>query len=299
MNVSDTPPTWSVTPIDGYVFRANLIRDMLIYWGLGDRSCMLTGHKGCGKTSLVEQFHYQLNANLLSMTGNGKTGLEALFGQYVMNGDGKLIWQDGPVALAARSGYSVLINEFNAMPEDVQIALNDLAHNGSPITLPECGEQFMPEPGFRLFCSINPKGSNDFMYRGRKEMDAALKERFFWIAVEYGSADEEEAIVRGIWQKNSNLAESACVAFAKQMVEVATAVRLAAVSTGADAIPEIISTRVLCNWARYWIAYARNPGSTHLGLQRALTHGCRPEVACQIHKIVEAVTSVPSPYKMV
>lgn len=271
---------------------------MLVFWRLQQRSCMLTGHKGSGKTSIVEQFHLKVNVNLMSMTGNGKTSLEALFGQYVLNGEGKLVWQDGPVTAAARNGHSVLINEFNAIPEDVQIALNDVAHEGAPITLPEAGEQFMPAQGFRIYATINPKGANDFMYRGRKDMDAALKERFFWISVDYGTRDEEKAILLKVWKEHSNTESEVIEPVVDQMLDVAEAIRLQANSTGADAIPEIISTRVLINWAVYWIQYSKRSGAVHMGLQRALTFSCRPEVAYQIHKIVEISTSVPSPYSL-
>ncbi len=298
IEVQDAPPIYKVTPLDNYVFREDLIRDMLVFWRLNFRSCMLTGHKGSGKTSIVEQFHHRVGSNLQVMTGNGKTTLEALFGQYVLNEQGKLVWQDAPVTSAARHGHSVLINEFNAMPEDVQIALNDVAHEGAPISLPEAGEQFMPAQGFRIYGTINPKGSNDFMYRGRKEMDAALKERFFWINVSYGTRAEEEAILLSVWRKYSGtIAEDAKLLVGK-MLDVAEAIRQKSESTGADAIPEIISTRVLCNWAIFWIQYAKRPGAAHMGLQRALTFSCRPEVAYQIHKIVELQTSVPSPYKL-
>lgn len=298
IEVQDSPPIHEVTPIENYVFREVLIRDMLVFWRLEMRSCMLTGHKGSGKTSIVEQFHHRLGVNLQTMTGNGKTNLEALFGQYVLNGDGKLVWQDGPVTSAARAGHSVLINEFNAIPEDVQIALNDVAHEGSPITLPEAGEQFMPAQGFRIYGTVNPRGANDFLYRGRKEIDAALKERFFWVQVDYGTRQEEEQILLNVWRANCADGDEALMKFITWQLDVADAIRMQSQSTGADAIPEIISTRVLCNWARYWFQYSKLPGNIHLGLQRALTFGCRPEVAYAIHKIVEMKTSVPSPYTM-
>ena len=298
IEVQDIEPKYGVTPIQNYVYREDLVRDMLVFWRLGLRSCMLTGHKGSGKTSIVEQFHDKLQVNLQTMTGNGKTTLEALFGQYVLDQNGKLIWQDGPVANAARHGHSILINEFNAIPEDVQISLNDVAHEGSPISLPETGEQFMPAEGFRLYCTINPKGSNDFMYRGRKEMDAALKERFFWIRVPYGTTAEEKTILMGVWEKFTGSKDQDHEYIVDQMLQVAANIRQLSQSTGEDAIPEIISTRVLVNWSIFWIQYQKRSGAAHLGLERALTFGCRPEVAYKIHKIVELHTSVPSPYTL-
>lgn len=298
IEVGEKPPQFAAQPIAGYVFRTNLLRDMLIFWRLNKRACMLVGHKGTGKTSLPEQWHLKIQKNLKSMTGNGKTTLEALFGQYVLDGDGKLIWQDGPLTWAARNGGSVLINEFNAIPEDVQLSLIDVAHDGSPFVLPEKGEQFMPHPDFRIFCTMNPKGGNEFMYKARKDIDAALKERFFWIDVGYGSREDEEKILYGVFQEQCGLAPSESKLFVEQLVNVAEIVRQQAGATNASAIPEIISTRVLVNWAIYWRRYGSQQGSVHMALQRAMTFGCSPEVKYQIHKIVEQQTNKPSPYSL-
>lgn len=296
----DTPPKYPTTAIEGYTFRKELLRDMLIFWRLGKRSCMLTGHKGSGKTSLVEQWHNRLGLNLWVITGNGKTNLEALFGQYVLNDAGDLVWQDGPVTAAARGGFSVLINEFNAIPPDVQLSLMDAAHDGSALSLPEKAEVFMPVPGFRIFATINPKGGNEFIYQGRKNIDGALKERFFWIDVGYGSRDEEAKILERIWTMVNKLDAQEAKRFIDEQLNTAEKVRILGQATNASAIPEIISTRVLVNWAIYWGQYAKAnvAGAAHLGLQRALTFGCSLDVAKAIHAIVAAETGTHSPYSV-
>lgn len=301
----DKPPRFKPTAIQHYVFRTDLVRDMLVFWRNNWRACMLTGHKGSGKTSIVEQMHERMGVNLESLVGHGKMTIEDLFGQLVPTESGSLIWRDGPVASAARHGHSVIINEFNAIPEDLQLALMEVAHQGAPITLPQAGQQFQPAPGFRIFATINPKGSNDFMYKGRKEIDAALKERFFWIKVPYGTRAEEEKILSNVWRAyvtaadgDLGIEEGTMASFVKAQIDVAEVVRARANSTGPDAIPEILSTRVLCNWAMYWIEYANQAKPMHIGLERALTNSSRHEVAYAIHKIVEEKTNVPSPYTL-
>jgi len=285
---------------DHYVFRTDLLRDMVIFWNLGLRSCMLTGHKGSGKTSVVEQFHERMNRNLLVMTGHGKMTAEDLFGQYLPNEKGGLDWHPGPITKAAQNGWSVLINEFNALPADLQISLNDCAHNGEPVPVPGLGVQIEPVPGFRIFCTINPKGFNDYMYQGRKEMDASTKERFFWIQVGYASHADEKDILRKTFAKHVGKEEADSFdPLIDQMLEVAKAVRQKSQIASADSIPEIISTRVLVNWAIYWTQYKKSSGSAHMALQRALTFGCRPEVATAIHAIVQTHVSQPSPYTLV
>ena len=287
-----------IKPNHDYVFRKELIRDLLVFFRVGRRSCMLTGHKGSGKTTLIEQLYQRIGINIYSMTGNGKTTLESLIGQYVMKEDGSLAWQDSPLVKAAREGSAILINEFNAMPEDVQLALNDIAETGAPISIPEKGEIFQPAEGFKLYATINPKGASSYMYKGRKELDSSLRERFFWIVVPYASREEEKNILLKTWAECTGEDAESYTALCDQILNVAERVRHLNKSTGEDAISEILSTRVLVNWSIYWTAYRKVSGAVHIALQRALTGSCAPEVAYTIHKLVEIEVGVPSPLTM-
>jgi MoxR-like ATPase len=290
-------PQYSVPAIDNYVFRKSLVRDMTVFWRLGRRACMLSGEKGSGKTSIVEQWHNRLNINLRTITGNSKMTLEALFGQYIPSSDGTLIWVDGPITDAARNGYSVLINEFNALEPGLQLSLNDIAHDGSVFCVQDRGEQFIPAEGFRLYCTINPKGLNDHLYQGRKEIDASSKERFFWIAVEYGSEKEELEIVMSAWKEAAGNIDDITKELCKNIVDVGRETRVRSQQTGPTNIPEIISTRIMCQWANLWVNYSHieNGGAPHYALQRAFTNSLRPEVAKAIHDIVKEKTSIPTP----
>lgn len=288
-------PVYSVPAIDNYVFRTSLVRDMYVFWKLGQRACMLTGEKGSGKTSIVEQWHNRLNINLRTITGNSKMTLEALFGQYIPAQDGTLIWVDGPVTDAARNGYSVLINEFNALEPGLQLALNDIAHDGSVFCVQDRGEQFIPADGFRLYCTINPKGINDHLYHGRKEIDASSKERFFWITVAYGTYEEELMITKAAWEQAAGSMDPDQATFCKNIVDVGREVRKRSLLTGSTNIPEIISTRVMCKWAILWVNYSTKAGAPHYALQRAFTNSLRPEVAKVIHELVTKETSIPAP----
>ena len=55
---------------EDYVWRKGPVRDMLVFWVSGTRSMMLHGPKGCGKTSLVEQFHARTNLGLTCIGGH-------------------------------------------------------------------------------------------------------------------------------------------------------------------------------------------------------------------------------------
>lgn len=296
------PATYAAELKPDYIFRPGLTRDVLMFWLLKKRACMLTGHKGTGKTTIIEQLHQRLNVDLMVLSGSSEIDIQNLFGQLEPNEQGTLSWMDGPVTKAARNGHSIIINEFNALKPEVQISLIDIAQDGGAFSPPGSGQQFQPAEGFRLFCTMNPKGVNDHIYQGRKEIDGALKERFFWIYVDYPSVAEEREIVENAWASAAGFVGEAEKVFCKHIVDVALEVRARASITGPDAIPEIISTRVMVNWAIYWFNYGRierKPGSprtlgaVHVGLQKALTDGCRPEVAKAIHAIVARITSDP------
>lgn len=287
------PPQYPTEAYPKYFFRKGLTRDMINFWKSKGRSALLVGDAGTGKTSIVEQFHNRLNLDLLTMTGCGKTSIESLFGQLLPNKEGQIVWVDGIVTKAARLGISVLINEFNAMPADVQIALNDVAHRGSLISLPENNEQFAPADGFRLFCTINPKGLNDHLYQGRKAIDKSTNERFFIIRVDYGTREEELEIVKDAWyaaavELDGDVEDNWDV-WCENIVDSAIKVRAANKKTGIDHIPDIISTRVMVNWARYYVQYSNVEKAIHHALLRAMTFGCDPAVALKIHQLVDEI----------
>lgn len=291
MTLTDPPAQGAVRRDPGYVFRADLVRDLAMFWLLpGERSAMLVGEKGAGKTTGVEQWHAALNWPLYMMTGHKKLRPDDLFGQYLPNDCGGLDWHDGPVTRAARIGASVLINEINAADPGVTIALNDIAQMGSRITIAQTGEIIEPAATFRIFATMNPPGRGGVNYHGRQPLDASTRERFMWVQVEYPSRDDEIAIVQRAFASVGAVSPTATRPWAERMVDVAAEVRASAIgsSDASDAIPETLSTRVLVRWARYWVALMNRTDAVHLALRRALTTGSDPDAAAAIHALVSA-----------
>lgn len=265
-----------------YVWRKDLVRDMTAFWLIGERCMMLTGPKGSGKTTLPEQWHAKLRHPLWTIGGHKGITVDDLFGQFLPNKEGGLDWRDGPLIRAARIGGSVLINEVNAIDPRVSIILNDIAQNGSVVTIPQTGEAIFPAPGFRIFLTANPAGT---IYAGRQEMDSSTRERAYHVWVPFMPEADEIAHVRDRLLYAGLTDRGEATDLATKMVEVAKAVRATSleVSGKADAIPETLSTRVLAKWARYWVALQNHPGAVHRGLERALTTSCSKPVRDAIH----------------
>lgn len=274
-----------------YVWRPDLVRDMLVFWTLGVRAMILVGPKGSGKTTLPEQWHVKLNKPMWTITGNKNFTVDELFGQFLPNKEGGMDWHDGPVLRAARAGGSVLINELNAIPPGVTVALNDIAQPGSAMTVPQTGETIFPAPGFRLFMTMNPP---DSLYVGRHQLDPSTLDRPYKVFVDFMPEDEEKAHLRDVLEASGVDAVSA-IDYADKMVQVAKAVRATSmdVSKKADAIPETMSTRVLRSWARYWVALQNQPSAVHRALERALTFTSNSVVSAAIHGHVTTIFGVP------
>lgn len=290
-DIPDTAPEYgAVPPNPDYVFRQELVRDMVIFWSLRNkRAAMLIGPPGSGKTTLVEQWHERLNQPLLTFTGHKRIAIEDIFGQYLPTEAGGLQWHDGPLVMAARYGWSVLINEFNAIPPEITIALNDIAQSGSRVAVPQTGDIIEPAPGFRIFATMNPQGRDAVRYKGRQAIDPSTRERFYWVEVGYSKAEDERAIVAKALTQSGALADDVASNYAGIMVDVANAVRSQSIGASgrADALEETLSTRVLVDWATYWPRFAAGEHAVHEALRRAFTSGCDPAAAAAIHAIVE------------
>lgn len=313
----DRPPeVAAVIPINGYVFRMEFVRDMLLFWTMpGERACMLAGPPGCGKTTGVEQWHERLNWPLLVVNAHKKMRAEDLFAEMLPNEKGGLDFVDRPLVQAARNGWSVLINELNAADPGVTIALNDIAQPGSRIVIPQTGEIIEPHEDFRIFGTMNPPGRSGVSHHGRQPMDASTRERFMWIEMDYPSEEDEIKVIlnavrpllggdegRDLQDHEVEEREDPAASFAMiaaRMVQTANEVRKQGIgrSDRPDAIADTLSTRVLARWARYWVGYGRLPGAPHVALRRAFTDGCDPEVAEAIHALVTLKCNVADPKK--
>jgi cobaltochelatase CobS len=279
-----------------YVFRADMANEMAGFWLMGAPAMKLVGHKGCGKTTIVEQFHAALNYPLVKITAHPRMEASSLLSQFVPVATGGFAHRYGPLALAAKHGCSVLIDEYNLLDPGEAASLNNILERGM-FEIVETGEVIRPAEGFRVFVACNP---NDKAagYFGRNDQDSSNDDRFWTVFVEYPSASEEIPIVEKIL--GAIFDETTAKSYAENMVSVANKVRkqFMGVSQDNSALELTMSTRTLINWAQGFTIFSDAPSPLHFALERALTnqkHGSATKVA--IHEIVADVTGEAYPTK--
>ena len=99
---------------------------------------MLTGEKGTGKTTFVQQFCARLNIPLMTICGG--PGLNESFlmgGKTIEASSVKSV--DGLVSYCLRWGINILIDEIAAIKPSVLVSINDVLNGDQTITLKHHG----------------------------------------------------------------------------------------------------------------------------------------------------------------
>jgi midasin len=85
--------------------------------------------------------------------------VQEYLGCYVSDAHGRLVFQEGALVRAVRTGGWVILDELNLAPTDVLEALNRLLDDNRELFVPELQETIKPHPHFMLFGSQNPPGT--------------------------------------------------------------------------------------------------------------------------------------------
>jgi len=183
---------------------------LLAYWR--DRpngyatSIGLVGDTESGKTMLVEVMAHLVAREMglskplpiFTLSGNNSITDHDMFGQYRPDENGTLVWMEGIVALSARLGGILYLDEVNAMPGNVTAGLHPLLDDRrqvvnvrKPVDDGHGGK--MPEviyanPDLWVISTYNPG------YAGMSKANEALLARFVWLQWDYDEEVEKKLI---------------------------------------------------------------------------------------------------------
>lgn len=162
--------------------------------------CLLEGETSTSKTSSILYLAALLNQPVVRINLNGQTDTGELVGRYVPYAVDDSIttqspavatagqaphqpsqwkWQDGPVVLALKRGWWVLLDEVNLAEPQILERLNSVLERDPMLVLTEHDHSaFGPggrpvHPDFRIFATMNPAE-----YSGRSVLSPAYRDRW-------------------------------------------------------------------------------------------------------------------------
>lgn len=221
----------------------------------GDKT-LITGPTGSGKSSLVKYVCAKLNRPFIRINMSGDVESAALFGTLVVRG-GATVWEDGAITEAAKYGAVCLVDEWELMPAEIAMGMQNLLEDGGYLYLKEkpgtSDERTVhPDTDFRLVFAGNTVGQGDVTgaFSGVGVQNTATIDRFTnTIRLGYLSQKHEVDIITSKSSVDKKVATD--------MVRLASLVRTAYEQ---GKVGLTISPRTLINWARkqqrYDVQYA-------------------------------------------
>ncbi|MET7772643.1 CbbQ/NirQ/NorQ/GpvN family protein [Nocardia sp. NPDC005366] len=150
---------------------------------------MLTGPTGCGKTRFVEHMGHLLGRPVVTISCHDDLTSSDLVGRFMVTG-GDVVWTDGPLTRAVKSGAICYLDEVVEARHDSLAILHSLTDHRRALFLDRADEVVRAREPFMLVCSYNPA------YRSSlKELKPSFRQRFVTIAMSYLPPDREAEVL--------------------------------------------------------------------------------------------------------
>jgi nitric oxide reductase NorQ protein len=150
---------------------------------------MLKGPTGCGKTRFVEHMAWRLGRPLVTVACHDDLSASDLSGRYLVRG-GETVWQDGPLALAARHGAVCYLDEIVEARQDTVVVIHPLSDDRRILPIDKTGELIEAAPGFQLVISYNP-GYQHVL----KDLKPSTRQRFVALEFDFPPPELEIEVV--------------------------------------------------------------------------------------------------------
>jgi len=158
----------------GYVEGPAQEISVMAEWYIDGKECVnLVGPTGCGKTAAVKEFGAMINQPVIDIECTRNMREHHLVGGMRVNSEGTY-WQDGPLTMAMRNGFVLMLDELNMAAGDITAMLHPVMDHRRTLTINQTGETIVAHPDFFVVAGMNPKES----YAGAKELNMALGDRF-------------------------------------------------------------------------------------------------------------------------
>jgi cobaltochelatase CobS len=282
-----------VPPVQPYVFRQGLNAVLAFLRDAGGDALLLTGPTGAGKTSLIRQVAARLYWPVQEVTCHGRMEFADLLGGFQLR-QGETRFVHGPLAVAAREGHLLILNEIDLMDPAELAGLNDIVEGAPLVIAQNGGEVIRPHRKFRVIATGNSAGAGDStgLYQGVLRQNLAFLDRFRVLQVSYPDPESELSLL-------DQLVPDLPTEIARKLIVVANEVRrLFLGESGSDPGSEMnsageltltLSTRTLVRWARLTVTFKGAPNPLAYALEQALTARAAAEERTAIHRIAADV----------
>lgn len=243
-------------PFGNYSDLENIIKSGIFY------PSYITGPTGNGKSTMIEQICAKRKKPLIRVNLNMMSDEEQLIGAKTLV-DGNVEIVEGPVLVAMRKGYTLLLDEIDAGSANTLLCLQPILE-GKPYYFKLKNEVIIPAEGFNIIATANTKGkgSADGRYIGTNILNEAFLERFaVTFEQEYPGASVELKIVKNLMTHYNCVDDD----FATLLVKWADGIR----RTFEDgAIEETITTRRLTHIIRAFSIFKKRDKAIELCCNR-------------------------------
>lgn len=243
-------------PFGNFSDLENIIKSGIFY------PSYIVGPTGNGKSTMIEQICARRKKQLIRVNLNMMSDEEQLIGAKTLV-DGNVEIVEGPVLVAMRKGYTLLLDEIDAGSANTLLCLQPILE-GKPYYFKLKNEVIIPADGFNIIATANTKGkgSSDGRYIGTNILNEAFLERFaVTFEQEYPGAAVELKIIKNLMTHYNCVDEE----FANLLVKWADGIR----RTFEDgAIEETITTRRLAHIIRAFSIFKKKEKAIELCCNR-------------------------------